>query len=175
MKKKVPEARLGRSERKKPRQTKRPHPLHHIHVSIFTSGRNCRKTRLAIPRAGVIDEQRSFQVRPWISKAVPVKGRAGGRWMGSTRRTLINVEIEVTLAREESVLGSQRQEEGQLGRQEQILPRQGCWPAGSPSKPLKLWKRSYHLSTPHIVSVASEKIQFISQFQRWFLFFFLLS
>lgn len=46
--------------------------------------------------------------------------------MGSTRRTLINVEIEVTLAREESVLGSQRQEEGQLGRQEQILPRQGC-------------------------------------------------
>lgn len=54
----MPEPRLERSERKKKLTNHHilPPPVHHIHVTNFSSGRNCTEVSLAIPRSEIIHE-----------------------------------------------------------------------------------------------------------------------
>lgn len=54
----MPEPRLERSVRTK--QTKTPHLFHHIHVGNLTSGRNCTKVSLVIPRSEILHEHTSL-------------------------------------------------------------------------------------------------------------------
>lgn len=96
----MPEPRLERSERKN-RANKTPHPVHHIHVSNLTSGRNCTKVSLAIPRSDIIHEHTSLPGQALNQQASDCErqSRAGereGRLMRSTGKTFIKVEIEVT-------------------------------------------------------------------------------